>query len=78
MIYMHTKDAAAIANVPQDTIRRWCREKKIDNAVHSAVDGKWCIPYGTVFPNGKCKLYQEPEPMDYLEIYQYFFGDRTP
>ncbi len=75
MIYMHTKDAAAIANVPQDTIRRWCREKKIDNAVHSAVDGKWCIPYGTVFPNGKCKPYQEPEPMDYLEIYKYFFGD---
>ncbi len=74
MNYMYVKEAAKIAHVSPKTIRKWCREKKIKNAIRLSIDNRWCIPLGTVFPNGKYKPYQKPEPMDRLSILQYFFG----
>lgn len=41
--YMGTKEASRLWGIPQSTIARWCREKKIE-AEHDAKGSPWRIP----------------------------------
>lgn len=47
--YMGTKEASELWGVPQNTISRWCREKRIP-AEQDAVGSPWRIPVNTMPP----------------------------
>jgi helix-turn-helix, psq domain len=51
--FMGTKEASKLWGVPQSTITRWCREKKIKGVEHDDVGSPWRIPKNAVPPKRK-------------------------
>ena len=50
MADMGTREAAKKRGVPQATVQRWCREKKIDGATQDKKGSPWHIPKDTASP----------------------------
>lgn len=53
MEFMGTKEASEKWNVSQNTVSKWCREKKIPNAEQDAKGSPWRIPINAQRPQIK-------------------------
>ena len=51
--FMGTKDASKLWGVAQNTISRWCREKRIDGVEQDADGSPWRIPRNARPPKRK-------------------------
>ena len=52
-LFMGTKEASNLWGVPQNTITRWCRERKIKGVEQDDVGSPWRIPKNAVPPKKK-------------------------
>lgn len=51
--FMGTKEASNLWGIPQNTITRWCRERKIKGVEQDDVGSPWRIPKNAVPPKRK-------------------------